>query len=242
MIEQGRNVILSIERLGKNFGGVVALDDFSLDVREGELHCLIGPNGAGKTTVFKTIVGIYEPTFGKIRFMGRDITKLPSHKVARMGVSVKMQIPGVYMDLTLRDNIRIALQKHCKRHEMSVEIDRLIDLLHLADLGNPLAKNLSHGQKQWLEIAMCVACRPKLLLLDEPVAGMGMEETEFTAQLVTSLNNDGLTILFIEHDMHFVRRIAKQVTVLHQGRKFKEGSMNEIENDKDVIDIYLGKS
>jgi len=242
MTQQTQEVILSIDKLGKNFGGVLALEDFSLDVREGDLHCLIGPNGAGKTTVFKIIIGAHPPTSGRVIFKGKDITRFPAYKVARMGVSVKMQVPGIYMNLALRENIRIALRNHCRRHELSAEIDRLVELLNLTELGNPLAKNMSHGQQQWLEIAMCLACKPKLLLLDEPVAGMGMEETEITANLVTRLNESGLTILFIEHDMNFVRRIARQVTVLHQGRKFKEGTMNEIESDKDVIDVYLGKS
>ena len=153
-----------------------------------------------------------------------------------------MQVPGVYEELTLRENMRIAAENYVPKKQLAEEIDRLIELVHIQDLGNPQVKNMSHGQQQWLEIAMALASNPALLLLDEPAAGLGPEETEFTAELVTSLNKQGLSILFIEHDMNFVRKIADQVTVLYYGKKFAEGAIEDIVNDERVIQIYLGNS
>lgn len=233
--------LLEIKNLSKNFGGINAVEDFSMSMDKGELHCLIGPNGAGKTTVFKMITGILPASSGKIIFEGKDITKEATVKRAQRGISIKMQVPGLFGDLTLRENIRIAAQNFVKKSELETEIDRLIELVHIQDLGNPCVKNMTHGQQQWLEIAMALAPNPKLLLLDEPAAGLGPEETEYTAQLIEQLNAEGLGVLFIEHDMNFVRRIAKNVTVLHYGKKFAEGPMEQIEKDEGVIQIYLGK-
>lgn len=242
MINGEADDLLVIKNLSKNFGGINAVEDFSMTMKKGELHCLIGPNGAGKTTVFKMVMGIIPPSYGKIYFNGMDITRMSAMKRARNGISIKMQVPGLFDDLTLRENIRIAAQNYIPKNELSDEIDRLIEMVHLKELGvtNPVVHNMTHGQQQWLEIAMALAAHPKLLLLDEPAAGLGPEETEFTAQLIEQLNNDGLAVLFIEHDMNFVKRIAKNVTVLHYGKKFAEGSMEEIENNEEVIRIYLG--
>lgn len=239
--EPKAEAILEIKNVSKYFGGITALSDFNLIIHKGELHCLIGPNGAGKTTVFKIIMGVYPPSEGTVTLKHKDITGLSSNKIARQGLSIKMQVPGVYPELSLRDNIRIAAQNYIPSNKIEGEIDRVIDLVKIKELGNPLVKNMSHGQQQWLEIAMALVNKPDLLFLDEPAAGMGPEETEFTANLVTQLNKQGLTILFIEHDMNFVRKIAKQVTVLHQGRKFAEGTLDEIVKNEEVIDIYLGR-
>ena len=235
------DVILSVQRVTKNFGGITAVSDFSMDIRRGELHCLIGPNGAGKTTIFKMVTGVYPPSYGKIYFKGKDITRMSTSKKMRMGLSIKMQVPGVYSNLTLRENIRIAAQNFVPKKEIDAEIERLIDVVGIRDLGDPLVRNMSHGQQQWLEIAMALAAKPDLLLLDEPAAGLGPDETEFTANLVLDLNARGMTVLFIEHDMNFVRRIAKDVTVMHNGRKFAEGSLEEILHNEGVAQIYLGK-
>ena len=240
MLEQKKS-LLTLTNVSKNFGGISAVDSFNMDMKEGELHCLIGPNGAGKTTVFKMIMGILPVSSGRIVFQNQDITNLSPAKRARCGLSIKMQVPGLFEELTLYENIRIAAQNFVKKNELMDEIDRLVEMVHIKELGNPLVKNMTHGQQQWLEIAMALAARPKLLLLDEPAAGLGPEETEFTANLIDTLNQEGLAILFIEHDMNFVRRIAKEVTVLHYGEKFAEGSMEEIENNEDVIKIYLGE-
>ena len=233
--------LIELQGACKYFGGLKAVDDVNLTVEEGALHCLIGPNGAGKTTIFKLIMGIYPPTKGKVIFDGKDITKMPTWQRVREGISIKMQVPGVYLDLSLYDNLRIAIQRYEKTKNMQSEIDRLIELVGIKDIGNPLVRNMPHGQQQWLEIAMSLASKPKLLLLDEPAAGLGPEETEFTADIVRRINNQGTTIIFIDHDMDFVARLAKRTTVLHYGKVFAEGTFEEIHSNPDVINIYLGK-
>lgn len=232
--------VLELKKVTKEFGGIRAVEGVDLTIRSGELHGLIGPNGAGKSTIFKLITGVYPPTSGKILLKGMDITKFPAYKRARMGLSIKMQIPGVYEDLTLRENVRIAAQNYVSKNELDDEIDRLIEEVKIQDLCNPLVKNLSHGQQQWLEIAMALASKPQILLLDEPAAGMGPEETAFTAELVRELNAKGLTIVFIDHDMDFVSAIAQRITVLHYGEKFAEGTVDDIKNNEAVKEIYLG--
>lgn len=238
--------ILKLEGVSKKFGGIDAVRDFNLQVKEGDLHCLIGPNGAGKTTIFKIITGMYPVTEGEIIYDGKIITKMPSYRRIRKGISIKMQIPGVFNDLRLRDNLRISiynfLPKNATEIDIEDEIDRLISFSNIEDLGNPIVGNLSHGQQQWLEIAMALASKPKLLLLDELAAGFGPDETDFTASIVKKLNDRGLTILFIDHDMNFVRKIAKSVTVMHNGGKFAEGTMQDIEANEEVKQIYLGKA
>ncbi len=241
-IETPKEKILVLDKVSKQFGGIQAVEDFSMSMDKGELRCLIGPNGAGKTTVFKMVMGVYPASSGRIVFQGEDITSISASKRARKGMSIKMQVPGVYEELTLRENMRIAAENYVPKKQLAEEIDRLIELVHIQDLGNPQVKNMSHGQQQWLEIAMALASNPALLLLDEPAAGLGPEETEFTAELVTSLNKQGLSILFIEHDMNFVRKIADQVTVLYYGKKFAEGAIEDIVDDERVIQIYLGNS
>jgi branched-chain amino acid transport system ATP-binding protein len=234
------DTVLNLEKVSKAFGGIQAVQDFDFHIYEGELHGLIGPNGAGKTTVFKLITGVYPASSGKIEFLGEDITAMPAYKRAQNGLSIKMQIPGVYEELTLRENIRIAAENYVKKQVLNDKIDELIELVNIEGLGNPVVKNMSHGQQQWLEIAMALASGPKLLLLDEPAAGMGPEETEFTANLVNKLNDAGLTIVFIDHDMDFVRKIARKITVLHYGKKFAEGTVAQIETHEGVKQIYLG--
>lgn len=241
-MHEGRNEnILELHNITKNFGGLKAVNDVSLNVKEGDLHCLIGPNGAGKTTIFKLIVGAYKLNNGSVFFDGKNISNLETHRRIRNGISIKMQIPGVFHELTLRENIRIAVQNNVPSSQLEDEIDRLIDMVGIANLGNPFVKNMPHGQQQWLEIAMSLGSKPKLLLLDEPAAGMGPEETEFTAEMIKKINKMGLTIIFIDHDMDFVKRIAEKVTVLHYGKVFAEGSIDEIQRNQDVINIYLGK-
>jgi ABC-type uncharacterized transport system ATPase subunit len=234
--------ILDLRGIGKYFGGIRAVDDVDLSIKKGELHCLIGPNGAGKSTIFKMIMGVYEPTVGEVFYKGKNITKMKNWDRASLGLSIKMQVPGVYGELSVYDNMRIVAQKYLKSSEMKTEIMNLLDVLGIAHLEQELVNNLSHGQQQWLEIGMSLASKPDLLLLDEPAAGMGPAETEFTAKLVRKLNKEGVTILFIDHDMDFVRQIAEKVTVLHFGKKFAEGTIGEIEANQRVVEIYLGNS
>lgn len=234
------NTILELIKVSKQFGGIQAVEDFDFKVQKGEVHCLIGPNGAGKTTVFKLITGLYPVSSGRVKFKGVDITNMSAAKRARNGLSIKMQVPGVFEELTMRENIRIAAGNYISASQLEDETERLIKLVKLDKLGNPPVRNMSHGQQQWLEIAMALSSKPELLLLDEPAAGMGPEETAFTAELVKELNATGLTILFIDHDMDFVRQIAQKVTVMHYGRKFAYGTVDEISNDPGVKQIYLG--
>ena len=168
-----RTPIIDLQHVSKHFGGRKAVDDVSLTIENGELHGLIGPNVAGKTTILKLITGTYELTAGSVHFDGKDISKEKIWKRVRDGISIKMQIPGVYHDLTLRDNMRIAAQRYVAPRHLNEKIDRLIEMVGIQNLGNPLVKNMPHGQQQWLEIAMSLASKPRLLLLYEPAAGMG---------------------------------------------------------------------
>ncbi|MFM9107813.1 MAG: ABC transporter ATP-binding protein [Chloroflexota bacterium] len=234
--------LLALDNVSKRYGGLRAVSDMNLSVGPGELRCLIGPNGAGKSTVFKLIMGFERPTTGTITFDGGRIDGWPTWKRARQGLSIKMQIPGVYPELSVHDNMRVAAQNHVSSGEMAESIQRLLERVGLGGLGGELVKNLSHGQQQWLEIGMALSARPNLLLLDEPTAGMGPGETEATARIVESLNADGMAILVIEHDMTFIRRIARKVTVMNLGKLFAEGTIAEIEANQEVTDIYLGRS
>ncbi|MCC6314654.1 MAG: ATP-binding cassette domain-containing protein, partial [Thermomicrobiales bacterium] len=174
--------LLVLDDISKRFGGLTAVANLDLTVERGELRCLIGPNGAGKSTVFKLIMGFERPTSGKIVFDGAEIARWPTWRRARHGLSIKMQIPGVYPELTVHDNMRVAAQNHVPIDRMDEAIDRLLERVGLGGLGEELTKNLSHGQQQWLEIGMALSVNPKLLLLDEPTAGMSPGETEATAR------------------------------------------------------------
>jgi ABC-type uncharacterized transport system ATPase subunit len=233
--------ILQTQGLRKYFGGLYAINGVDLVVEEGELRCLIGPNGAGKSTLFKLILGSYAPSEGRILFKGADITSLRPHLRVQRGMSIKFQVPGIFLELPVEQNLRIALQRVYRGVALDRELDRLLDLIEVRHQREQPAGNLSHGQQQWLEIAMAVALRPAMLLLDEPTAGMSPEETFKTGELVKRLNASGMTIIVIEHDMAFVRQIAQRVTVLHFGQVFDEGSLERIISNEDVVRIYLGK-
>ena len=234
--------ILETRSLQKRFGGLQAVDNVDFEIDDGELHCLIGPNGAGKSTLFKLILGHYPPTAGTIRFRGEDITHVRSYNRVRRGMSIKMQVPGIFKELSVRQNLTIALQDHCPPARLAAEIDRLAEFVDLAEQATQLAGNLSHGQQQWLEIGMAIAIKPSLLLLDEPTAGMSPEETFKTGEMVQRLNAERMTILVVEHDMTFIRQIARQVTVMHLGMIFAQGTIDEITRHEGVSRIYLGES
>lgn len=237
-----KDPILTLEGLSKSFGGVRAVDGLDLAIARGELRCLIGPNGAGKSTVFKLITGLERPTRGDIRFQGEAITGMKPWKRARAGLSIKMQIPSIYSELSVYENVRVAAQNHVPANEIDATIRRLLETVNLSAFSLEPARNLAHGQQQWLEIGMALSANPSLLLLDEPTAGMGPSETQETAALIQALNEQGITIIVIDHDMSFVRQIARKVSVLHLGRLFAEGTIEEIESNEDVISIYLGKA
>jgi len=233
--------ILETRDLNKWFGGLHVTGGVDFTLQPGEIHCLIGPNGAGKSTFFRLILGEYLPTSGRIFYDGHDITRAKSFARIRRGISVKFQVPGIFKALSVRQNLQIALQHHLAGHSLGEEIDRLLEFLKLKDTEKQLAGDLSHGQKQWLEIGMAIALKPKLLLLDEPTAGMTPDETFATGEMVQALNRDGVTVLAVEHDMAFVRQIAQSVTVLHFGKIFAQGTIDDIIADEGVAAIYLGE-
>ena len=238
----GGDALLQTWGLAKAFGGVQAVDGVDFALEPGALRCIIGPNGAGKSTFFKLLLGSIKPDSGTIRFRGRDVTRVEPHRRAHMGIGVKFQHLGVYGDLTVRHNLQLPLQHSLSGEAMDAEIARLLERLNLAGTEERRVAELSHGQRQWLAIGMALAMRPVLLLLDEPTAGMGPEETRATGTLVSSVHADGVTIVVVEHDMAFVRQLGAPVTVLHYGRVFAEGSLAEIENNEEVRNIYLGAS
>jgi branched-chain amino acid transport system ATP-binding protein len=233
--------LLETRRLNKRFGGLQVIADVDFVLSPGELHCLIGPNGAGKSTLFRLILGEYEPTSGQVFYDGREITRLEPHDRVRRGISVKFQVPGIFKALSVAQNLEIALQHHLEGLSLRDEIERQLEFLNLAAEANEAAGNLSHGQKQWLEIGMATGLKPKLLLLDEPTAGMSPDETHATGKMLHSLQAEGMTVLAVEHDMAFVRQIATRVTVLHFGRIFAQGSIDEIMANDRVAEIYLGQ-
>jgi urea transport system ATP-binding protein len=233
--------LLTLTDLSKSFGGLRAVDAVSLSFPAGETHCIVGPNGAGKSTVFKMILGLVKPSLGRVLFRGTDITALLPYDRINRGMSVKMQVPGIFGELTVRHNLEIAAQRHSTRSNVAGEVTRLLAFVRLNGQAGERAGNLAHGQQQWLEIAMALATRPKLLLLDEPTAGMSTEETIQTGDLVKQLSKSGVTVIAIEHDMAFVRHVADKVTVLHLGKVFAQGEIDEIVSDARVAAIYLGK-
>jgi urea transport system ATP-binding protein len=242
--------ILEIDHLTVSFDGFKALNNLTFAMQPGELRVIIGPNGAGKTTFLDIITGKVQPTSGSVRFKGRDLRKLPEHTISRLGVGRKFQTPRVYLNLTVRENLDLAcnrnknvlatlFKKPEKRDRATVV--QLLETVSLASKADLPANLLSHGEKQRLEIGMLVAQSPELLLVDEPVAGLTDEETERVGDLLISLAQSH-SIIVIEHDMEFVRQIARQVTVLHQGSVLCEGSMDEIQDDPRVIEVYLGQA
>ena len=232
--------MLETKHLVKHFGGDNVIDGLDLRVEAGEIRCIIGPNGAGKSTLLGLIIGAIKPSAGSIFLDGTDVSGMPPYRRILSGLGIKFQVPGIFTELTVRDNVAIALQRFTPARKLIGETDRLLACLALDRHEATRAGNLSHGQQQWLEIGMALATRPRLLLLDEPTAGMSVEETSKTGELVQRLNAAGTTIIAIEHDMAFVRQVATKVTVLHYGRTFSEGTIADIESDNDVAQIYLG--
>ncbi len=247
-MKQGK--ILEIENVTVSFDGFKALNQLSFSMDAGELRVIIGPNGAGKTTFMDVITGKVQPTEGKVIFDGRNLRRLPEHKIARLGIGRKFQTPRVYLNLTVRENLDLVCSANKDvfptlfGRPSAAEtrtVSGLLETIGLEAKADLPAALLSHGEKQRLEIGMLVAQSPDLLLVDEPAAGLTDEETDNLAALLLSLA-ESHSIIAIEHDMEFVRQIANnKVTVLHQGSVLCEGSMDEVQNNPRVIEVYLGQ-
>lgn len=242
---------LEIAGVQKRFGGVLAADSVSLTVAAGELLALVGPNGCGKTSLFNLITGFLRPDAGSIRFAGDEIIGESPEHVTRRGIVRKFQVPSVFESLSLQENIAVArYARTFAAGEASQSDDAMDDSdtgvlarVGLAERGGELAGSLAHGQKQWLEIAMALACRPRLLLLDEPTAGMTRGETLATAKLLTELRGiGGLSIIAIEHDLHFVAALDCRVAAMIQGRVVVEGTFAEVGEHAAVREAYLGQA
>ncbi len=227
--------------LRKSFGGLTAVDGVTSTFAPKGVHCLIGPNGAGKSTLFNLLVGRYRPTSGQVMFSGEEITGREPYQRVRQGFGIKLQVASLYADLTAFENVWLA--SYAKIGNIDAATKRAIEILSWLDLipqANHLAGTLAHGQRQWLEIGMVLATEPVVILLDEPTAGMTREETSRTADLVTLLGKHA-SVVVVEHDIEFVRQLNVPVTVLHQGRIFAQGSIDELRRDEQVLEIYLGR-
>ncbi len=232
--------IISTRNIGKHFGGVKALEGIDFDLAEGELRCLIGPNGAGKSTFFRCLTKQYKPSTGEIFFRGRNVSRLKTHEIARLGIGIKTQVPNVFDGLTVYENLHLAANARMYGAAADEACDAAIERMALQRIVDERLDRLSHGQRQWVELAMIITSRPVLILLDEPTAGMTGEEVAKTAELIHEINRD-TSLIVVEHDMNFVRAIARKVTVFHQGRIFAEESAEEIMHDPKIGEIYLGK-
>jgi urea transport system ATP-binding protein len=242
--------MLYLDGVTVSFDGFRAINNLSLAIEPGEMRAIIGPNGAGKTTMMDIVTGKTRPEEGDVYFDGtHDLTRLDETEIALLGIGRKFQKPTVFDFHTVEDNLLLAL-KSDRRARASLRwsdgadslrrIDELLDSIRLKPLRTRLAGSLSHGQKQWLEIGMLLAQEPKLLLVDEPVAGMTDAETRETADLLKQINRDR-TVVVVEHDMTFVRELGVKVTVLHEGAVLAEGSIDDVSSDERVIDVYLGR-
>ena len=242
--------ILELSDVSVDFDGFFALTDLSIALEHGELRSIIGPNAAGKTTFLDVITGKVKPTKGSVSLRGSSIVGLSEQKISNLGVGRKFQTPRVFENLTVARNLELAASPNKAPFQLMFEklkstvkdeVHRLMDYVGLAPFAKAEAGSLSHGQKQWLAISMLVAQSPDIILLDEPVAGLTDDETNKTTELIKSLAGEH-TVVVIEHDMEFIRDLGAPVTVLHQGQKLTEGTLEEVKADPKVIEVYLGQS
>ncbi len=250
MTNAPKQFVLLLEGVNKTFDGFKAISDLNFYMDEGELRTIIGPNGAGKSTMMDIITGRTKPDTGKVEFgFNTDLTTMNVPEINRLGIGRKFQTPSVYIHHTVFENLLLSLKGprgvftalfSRTTAEQRDRIEAVLKTIGLSDKAETLAGSLSHGQKQWLEIGMLLAQDPKLLLVDEPAAGMTDEETHKTGELLLSLEGKH-SIIVIEHDMAFVRQIARKVTVLHQGHVLCEGTVDDVQNDERVKEVYLGR-
>lgn len=242
------DVVLRTRQVSKRFGGFVALNNVTIDFRKGNLTAIIGPNGAGKSTFFNVLTGGLKPTSGEVYFEGRNITGLPQHEFARMGIAKSFQITTIFPSFTVLENVRIALQSGVARYNFfskkeSLHLEsramELLDTVGLQAHAMRLASEMAHGQQRALEIAIALALSPKLLLLDEPTAGMSPEETRVMMDLIVELAQQR-TVVLVEHKMKMVMSISDRIVVLHHGELLAEGSADDIRNNDEVKRVYLG--
>jgi urea transport system ATP-binding protein len=240
--------VLSVEDLTVSFDGFKAIDSLNLYVDQNELRVIIGPNGAGKTTLLDLVCGKTRASAGRIKFKNQEMTKLPEYQIVRSGIGRKFQTPSIYENLSVFQNLEVSFPRgrgvfgalfFKRTEEVKSQVQTVAAEIGLADQLDTEAGLLSHGQKQWLEIGMLLMQDPELLMLDEPIAGMSVRERELTAELLKRICK-GRAMIVIEHDMEFVKRIADKVTVMHQGKILAEGSMEKVQADPRVIDVYLG--
>ena len=240
--------MLALDSLTVSFDGFKAVDDLNLYVDENEIHVIIGPNGAGKTTVLDLICGKTRPASGSIKFLNEEISNLNEPKIVHKGIGRKFQTPSIYEDLTVIENLELSYPRgrnvlgalFFKRDsEVADRLHEVAKEVFLSDCLDMQAALLSHGQKQWLEIGMLLIQEPKLLMLDEPVAGMSVSERVKTAEMLNRIT-ENRSVLVVEHDMNFVKDIAHKVTVLHQGKILAEGDMESVQANPKVIEVYLG--
>ncbi len=245
-----QQVILRTRGVGKVFGKFVALNNISAEFTRGEITSIIGPNGAGKSTYFNLLSGAFRPSSGSVEFEGRDVTGLPQHRFAHMGVAKSFQITNVFPQLTTRENIRVGLQALVSRYDMwrprarlrelTEQADELLELVGLSESRGRTAKTLAHGEQRALEIGMALASRPRLLLLDEPTAGMSPEETRIMMDLIVKLASER-TVILVEHKMKLVLGISDRILVLHHGELLAEGTPSEVRKNEAVKRVYLGQ-
>jgi urea transport system ATP-binding protein len=244
------DALLALNNITVDFDGFKALDNLSFSIQANTIKVLIGPNGAGKSTMCDCVIGKVRATSGTVYYQGRDISRLTEHNITQAGICRKFQAPGVLEQLSVFDNLVVAVRKQrqwfkslhgrLSKNEQQ-RIDDVLGRISLTDKRDIQASHLAHGEKQWLEIGMVIAQDPELLLLDEPTAGMTAQETAKTAALIRELVSEH-TILVIDHDMSFVELLDAPVSILHQGRLLAEGSMAEVRNNEEVINVYLGRS
>ncbi len=243
--------ILEVTNISRYFGKFQALHAITTSFQAGELTAIIGPNGAGKSTFFNVISGGIPPSQGTVHFEGRDITQMAQHDYARAGIAKSFQITNVFKHLSAHENVRVALQMQTSRYqilrargsytELNDHADMLLDRVGLTDSRRKLAGDLAHGQQRSLEVAMALACEPKLLLMDEPTAGMSPQETVVMMDLITELSAER-TIILVEHKMKLVMGLCKRLLVLHHGELLAEGSPDDIRNNAEVKRVYLGQN